>query len=72
MILPVDPIMSLVVTVAVFVYFALKGIGSQKKKEMSNEEFGSGKKRLNALLRMSGIRTGFTNIGRIICIFTIQ
>ncbi len=39
MILPVDPIMSLVVTVAVFVYFALKGIGSQKKKKMSNEEF---------------------------------
>lgn len=35
----IDPIASLTVVAGVFIYFACKGIGSTKKKEMSNEEF---------------------------------
>lgn len=37
--IPIDPIMSAVVVIGVFIYFALKGNVSQKKKPMSNDEF---------------------------------
>ena len=39
MMLLYDPIMSAVVVVGVFIYFAVKGSGSAKKETISNEEF---------------------------------
>lgn len=34
-----DPIASLIVVVGVLVYYAFKGVGSAKNKEMSNKDF---------------------------------
>lgn len=39
MMLPGDPILYTIVVIGALVYFALKGEGSSKKKEMSDEEF---------------------------------